>query len=350
MRAPASARITYHTHIKFLARDGLLSASLLQQIPRSNIHRWKLEPAHKYQSFGLNLQATGDYDLLKEFVQHKTAKKVFSSYVRLIKTVVSFAHGLTGFHKIIKDHSKQLVEIITRVRPFIGLVRALRFLNVSVPTFRQWSLQTFTNCFESLTGSCNRIFPNQLSFPQVTRLKELLGDPKFQYWPVSSIALYALRDNILPLNLNTWYKYVHKLGLKRTRPPSRRKKNNISIRARRPHQFWHADITAFVTACQSRHFIYLVVDNFFRKILSWSVADSVKASYRRETIYNTLQYVSLENASITLITDGGPENHLKQWLEDLSLPVQHRKALVDVHYSNSLIEAHNKILKYNYSS
>jgi hypothetical protein len=28
--------------------------------------------------------------------------------------------------------------------------------------------------------------------------------------------------------------------------------------------------------------------------------------------------------------------------------VEHRKALVDVHYSNSLIEAHNKILKYTY--
>ena len=51
---------------------------------------------------------------------------------------------------------------------------------------------------------------------------------------------------------------------------------------------------------------------------------------------------------ITLITDGGPENNLKTFLSELSLPLEHRKALIDIQYSNSLIEAHNKILKYNY--
>lgn len=52
--------------------------------------------------------------------------------------------------------------------------------------------------------------------------------------------------------------------------------------------------------------------------------------------------------TITLITDGGPENNLKAFLGSLDQPVQQHIALTDVHYSNSLIEAHNKILKYNY--
>ena len=240
------------------------------------------------------------------------------------------------------------MEIINRARPHLGLTRSLHFFKLSVSTFRQWSLQSFTACFESLTRSCNRIFPNQLSRPQVELLKESLLDPKFQYWPVSSIALHVLRNNILALSLNTWYKYVHKLGIIRLRPESRRKKNHISIRAQRPHQIWHADITAFVTSDHVKHYIYLVVDNFSRKILSWKVTDSVKASTRQASIEKAIEYVTDANDSTILITDGGPENNFKPFVGGSSYPIEHRIALLDVRYSNSLIEAHNKIIKYNY--
>lgn len=262
-----TSRTAYHTHIKWLARDGLLSKAVLKQIPRSNIHRWKLEQPNKYQTFACG-QGHCDYDLVKSFVVHKTARQIFAAYVRIIKMVVSLAHALPGFHRLVKEHSLQVVGMIKRVQPFIGLIRTLRLFNLSVPTFRQWSFQSITHCFESLTHSCNRVFPNQLSRPQVVLLKELLCDPKFQFWPVSSIALHALRKNILPLNLNTWYKYVHKLGLLRPRGASRRKKNTTGVRAVRPHQLWHADITTFVTSDHCKHFIYLVVDNFSRKILA----------------------------------------------------------------------------------
>jgi len=130
-----------------------------------------------------------------------------------------------------------------------------------------------------------------------------LNDPAYQYWPVSSIALYALRNNILPLSLNTWYKYVHKLGIKRPRPQSRRKKSEVGIRAQRPHQLWHADITVFVTVDQIKHYIYCVVDNYSRKILSCRAYSSVKAELRRATIAEALKNVNSLIPSITLITE-----------------------------------------------
>jgi putative transposase len=36
------------------------------------------------------------------------------------------------------------------------------------------------------------------------------------------------------------------------------------------------------------------------------------------------------------------------FLEEMQLPIEHCRALIDVHYSNSMIEATNKTLKYNY--
>jgi putative transposase len=176
----------------------------------------------------------------------------------------------------------------------------------------------------------------------------MVTDNQFQYWPISSIALFALRKNILALSINTWYKYVNNLGLKRIRPTSRRKTKAVSVRAECPHQIWHADITVFVTADKVKHYIYVVIDNYSRKIISWLIADSVKAVYRKITIEMALKNVKQNHPLITLITDGGPENKLQTFLNSLDHRVQHNVALLDVHYSNSLIEAFFKTGKYNY--
>lgn len=340
-------RTIYHTHIKCLVRNGLLDASLVKQIPRSNVSRWKAESEDKYFDFGLGLTTDDDLDVIRSFARDQKARRVYAAYVRLVKTILTIAHGTRQFHRIVKANSKNVVLLVQRVRQRIGLKRALQFFNISVATFRNWAVQSHTQCFTSGTGTCNRIFPNQLTRLEVSKMKDLLADPQFQYWPVSSVALHALRNNLLPLSLNTWYKYVNQFGWARTRPDIRRKKNSVSIRADRPHQLWHADITVFTTANQVKQYIYLVVDNFSRKILAWKVADVVSATVRRETINEALNLVSVTQP-LVLITDGGPENKLQHFLKAIGKPVRHSVALVDVHFSNSLVEAHNKLIKYQY--
>jgi hypothetical protein len=69
-------------------------------------------------------------------------------------------------------------------------------------------MEAYSSCFNSLINTCNKIYPLQLSKPEVQKLKDFLLDPAYQYWPISSIALHALKTNILPLSINTWYKYA----------------------------------------------------------------------------------------------------------------------------------------------
>lgn len=338
----STTRLSYHTHIKSLVRQGLLPNELLAQIPRTNIHRWRNEAVNKYHLFSLTCAQSAHPPEVKK------TKQKFSAYVRVGKLFTSIAHSLPAFHRKIKEYSKQVVALIQRVRNVIGLKRVLKFFDVSVQTFRQWSLQSMTACFQSSLGFCNRIYPNQLARPEVLKIKEMLTNTQFQYWPISSIAYYALRNNILPLSLNTWYKYANKLGIVRSRPHSRRMKSNESVRATAPNQIWHADITVFITADKIKHYIYLVVDNFSRKILSWKVTDSVSAVTRQKTLLDALQKENVSDPAVLLITDGGPENNLKVFLEEMQLPMEHRRALIDVRYSNSIVEASNKTLKYNY--
>jgi putative transposase len=94
--------------------------------------------------------------------------------------------------------------------------------------------------------------------------------------------------------------------------------------------------------------IYFIVDNFSKKILSWKISDKVSALVRRETIGEALKGLKNEDEHIVLITDGGPENSFKEYLEAIDSPMTHRRALIDIQCSNSLIEAHNKVIKYNY--
>ncbi len=339
---------SYHSELKCLARANLLAQEICALIPRSNIWRWKHEPADKYKSFDLNLKASQDYELIRSFANNTKAKRVFSAYVRLCKFFLELVHNVPKFHKYVHAVKLQVVKTIDRVKNTIGLVRTLRVFNISVSTYRQWSIETYTSCFHSIINTCNRIYPTQLSSLEIKLLKDKLIDPVNRYWPISSIAFESLKDGSLPLSLNTWYKYSKRLGIARPRPNDRRKKRAEGIRAERPNQIWHADITRFVTIDNVAYFIYLVVDNFSRKILSWRISDKVSALIRRETIGEATKNSKNEEEHILLITDGGPENSLKEYLRTIDVSVVHQRAMIDVQCSNSLIEAHNKVIKYNY--
>ncbi|MBS1682224.1 MAG: hypothetical protein JST48_10975 [Bacteroidetes bacterium] len=255
-------RNAYHTALKCLARENLLTKGVCGLIPRSNIWRWKHEPSDKYKTFDLNLRGTQDYELIRSFVQNKNAKQIFAAYVRLSKFFVDLVHSVPKFHKHVNKKKLQVVRIIERVKDSLGLKNVLRVFNISVPTFRQWKLDTVTPCFESIVNRCNRIYPTQLSKSEVKTMKEKLTDPLHQYWPISSIAFHSLRNGSLPLSLNTWYKYANRMGVNRPKPADRRKKFLTGILANRPNRIWHADITRFVTLDNVIHYIYLVVDNF----------------------------------------------------------------------------------------
>jgi hypothetical protein len=153
-----SKRQSYNTHLKYLVREGLLSPELLTLIPRTNRHRWENEAPDKYSTLGLNLAGIREYELTRSFAQDKHWKRIYSAYLRVGKFVLSIVHQLPSFHSEIKSQSKNVIELIARVKSAIGLKRALRILNISVPTFRNWSAQSLTQCFESLTYSCNRFF------------------------------------------------------------------------------------------------------------------------------------------------------------------------------------------------
>jgi putative transposase len=144
-------------------------------------------------------------------------------------------------------------------------------------------------------------------------MKDILTDQRFRYWPVNSIAYYALRNNIVNASLATWYNYIHNLGWERPKP-SKKFKYGIGIRANRPHQVWHANITKVKCLNGMKYYIYLLMDNYSRFILNYQVSEKVSAKIRMESIQQAYEtYIEIPGEDVRLIFDGGIENNKKPY-------------------------------------
>jgi len=92
-------------------------------------------------------------------------------------------------------------------------------------------------------------------------------------------------------------------------PIPKKEKYSTGLRASYPDQIWHADITIVKTLDGMKYYVYLLMDNFSRFILSWRIEEVVSGRIRVETIREACKkYHDKNNIMTTLITDGGPEN------------------------------------------
>jgi putative transposase len=118
-------------------------------------------------------------------------------------------------------------------------------------------------------------------------------------------------------------------------------------------QIIHADVTVFRTADNKKNYIHLIQDNFSRAILQPAVQQNCTA----QTTFENLKVVYekyLHPAGMEdclLISDDGSENYgpVKGFIESSKYPsIQHLIAQKDIDFSNSMIEAANKQLKYRF--
>jgi len=181
-------------------------------------------------------------------------------------------------------------------------------------------------------------------------MQKLLTDERFRYWPVCSVAFYALREKILSCSLSAWYLYNKRLGIIRY-SIQKKKKYETGIIAGGPNEIWHADITIVKTRDNIKHYIYLLMDNFSRYILSWRIETYLSAKIRVETIREAYRKFTNGMQRVLLTTDGGPENdnnEMKSFVGSGGISMNQVIALKDIPFSNSVIEAQNRLFKYRY--
>ncbi len=94
------------------------------------------------------------------------------------------------------------------------------------------------------------------------------------------------------------------------------------------------------------------MDNYSRFILNYHVSEKVSAKIRMTSIRQAFeQYIIVPGEDVRLIVDGGVENNniaVDDYINSEDISVQKLIAGKDIRFSNSIVEAQNKIIKYRY--
>jgi hypothetical protein len=244
-----------------------------------------------------------------------------------------------------------VVSNIQKVAAIIGVKQAIKYLSLN---FQQYTkLKRNISCISSIFNLCRIKHPSQLLQKEINVVKTYCLEPSYQLWPLCSLFHQMRKDDAAHMTLSTFYKYVSLLKLKRGVAISRRKNHKTGIRAPIPFQILHAYMTEFKTEDQKKAYIYLVQDNYCRAIVAYQLSTKRSASFTLENLARVKADYLLpcSVSECTLLTDDGSENYgeVKQWIKASDNPkINHVIAQVDIHFSNSMIEAANKQLKYRF--
>ena len=352
-----SSRNVYHTELKIACSLGLLDPSHLALIPRSSRYRFCTSDYSTLVGSELSALLHQNRDIISELIKSRKALAICRAIISIKHTLVSIHSSFSsGLHILAHNHRhvmESVVSGISRVQDITGMDKAASLFGISRSTFFSWRTIVSHQCVDSPSGRCIRQWPNQIRFDTVQVMRSLCSDPSLSGWPISSIAHLSQRLGIAQVSLVSWYKYSRLFGFS-SHPPRCRKKWKTGVRAFAPNQIWHADVTLFRSLDGIVHYVYLVIDNFSRRILSWDVSEKLSSQMRLSTIRESWlasRDMIPKGVQVELYVDGGPENNnhiIDSFLSRDDIPINKVIAQVDVHFSNSMIEAANKLLKYRY--
>ncbi len=343
-------KTSYHPAITIAFYLNCLPPELSQYIPRSTRFDWQHKDKSTcfgYEWFCQNQQL---FNTLKQVSSNKRLLQINKALIRII-AIKRFITRYASFvkHKMFSITQTILINIVKTTTVF-GLTKTLRFLQLSYSAYLK--LKRSARC-NSLLNLCIVKHPAQLLKKEVAIIKHYCCDDRFLHWPLSSIYEMIKREGAAFFNISTFYKYVNLLNLKRLALAYRRKEHHKGIRASSPLQIIHADVTVFRTADNKKSYIHLIQDNFSRAILQWAVRTNCTA----QTTFDILKRVHesfllpANSENCQLISDDGSENYgpVKAFVQNSQHPtIQHLIAQRDIEFSNSMIEAANKQLKYRF--
>lgn len=351
----------YHTDIKTCYALGIqneiLPEKFVKEIPSSTSHYWKELNPEKFVGAEFSKKIQNNLDDTKVFLNPQLyfPRKAFIQFARLYITLMTLI-GKENIRTIIKANRNVFVDLIENLSEDFPIAKKdlLRFLMISKKQYIFWLSDRKFACSKSLVGQCFKRRPNQISNKEISILKKYMNLSKHKTWCIRSIWGKAIRDGVISMAESTWYKYARKLGYSEARKPAKKLRKKGSFNASRPNETWHMDISQYKTLDNVTFYIYTVVDNFSRKILSWDISTKKCAKIRTETIKQAIKNefnIDLKDQNLELIVDGGSENNNKtivEFIKSCHVNISKKIALKDVTFSNSIVEGPYKIMKSYY--
>lgn len=358
-----SARISWDTSVKHYIRNGLyenIPVAIRTKIAPTNKHRWRNETDSKYLGCEVANFIQEELELIKRTGESQNVKKVMEAYFKLSDAYHDILNSAKVVKQLVAKHKEKLVNAIELVKDFIPIEKAIKVFNISRATYHNYKTLVINKCDSSYFLWCVKQYPHQLLKKEIFQIKKYLENEKYKYWAKSSIYLVALRNKDISFCLATFYKYSKLLGYNSNRHLQPKIKY-ASLISYQPNEIWCADVTILKTLDNKKHYIHFLIDHYSKKILGYSVKESSSpkaiknllqeayCKYKNNT--RALQKENSQNKPIHFVTDGGTENvntTVQDFLVTTNLDIIQLIAQKDIPFSNSQMEAVNKIMKHQF--
>ena len=307
------------------------------KIPRTTAQYW----VKKQRPIGSTniVEIESVYKRKSEFLSQELAKeKAMRTLLETVRKVFPFDFRTKQLKN--KVARAQIVSAIQECCKFHKLAHCLNSIGLSKSAYRRWASEI--SLCGKVKSPCERRRASQLTEDEVATMKRFVTSKKYAHISVSSLHLLAQRTGELFCSVDTWYKYVRSYEWMRPWTKAKKEFKKTGIRASKPNELWHIDVTEVSIGPGLKFFIQAVIDNFSRFVLAWRVTEEINAESTVETLQMARQKASeLLNTEVTstVMMDPGGENKNGKVLNFISSKNLLRTlARVDVHYSNSMVE------------
>ncbi len=326
-------------------RAGSIHIALEHAIPRSTARGW----LKNHDSPSVVSTELVDHDtaiLQLEVLALRRKAKRMTALLRLMFVVFKLSQFSFAKTRVqgAKD-KRRLLAAIERCREHLPLQTVTRVTGLTRSRYHEWKQERL--CGLDDRSSCPKKYVHQITSTEIGVIRDMVTSDEYRHVPTVVLARLAERLGKVYASASSWYRLIRIHKWRRPRSRIYPAKSKIGIRASKPNEVWHVDMTQIRLIDGSRAYIHAIIDNFSRRVLAWNVSDTfnpvVTSSLLRKAIEGST------SVTPTLVVDGGIENYNTSVDEIVKEGLLKRVlAQTEISFSNSMIESFWKSIKHQW--
>jgi putative transposase len=334
-----------HRLVELVQRTGDIDIATRRGVPRSTARGWMCQDREPVVTVPILEQTPAELHARIARLERRVRRlgamlRVVLALLRILRPDLSHLRVPDGSAK------RRLLRAIDRARGVRGLQRMLVAIGLSASRLSAWR-RAAQGCELDDANSCPGFSPHALTQREIDAIEQMVTSPAYRHVPTGRLALLAQRVGRVFASPSTWHRLVARYGWRRPRLRLHPRKPREGVRAEKPDALWHVDTTVIRLLDGTKAFVHAVIDNFSRRILAWRVNSRFDPGVTAELLVQA--GAGRLDAAPEVMADGGVENmngDVDALIERGAL--RRILALVEVCFSNSLIEAWWRSLKHNW--
>jgi len=351
----------YDHRLRLRVHGGDVDIAQLLGVPRTTISSWKHRPAKRVITSAD--PARDEIDFLRtELASAKRQVACLRAWLRIALVMFRVLGISLTQHRLPEGAAKaRLIRAINKSTRTIPLTAILKTIGMSPARFHAWQNKELCGIAGALTdsSSCPRTKPTQLTSAEISIIRDMITSQDYRHVTTRGLSQLAMRLDKIHASAGVWYRLIKIHQWRRPRTRTYPAKPKVGIRATKPNETWHVDMTIIRLLDGTKLYLSGVIDNYSRRIVAWKLEKTFDASITAELLNKaatnlkevTTTIIATDTSSIIpkVMMDNGIENFNKTMdAMESEGSIKRVLAQVDVRFSNSMIEAWWRQLKHNW--